>query len=166
MATLSLFRHAKAEQAVPGQEDFDRKLTERGRKDAAQMGELLADLDVDLAIVSPSARTRETCEMATHAWKKAPKVVFDKQLYLCRPSALIARIRQVPEKAESVVLVGHNPCWQEVALALAGDARAAAAMRVKFPTAALAVFKVDGSWAELEPERTTLKRFATPATVA
>jgi len=164
MATLSLFRHAKAEQALPGQEDFDRKLTERGRKDAARMGALLADLDIDLAIVSPARRTRETWEMATHGWKKPPKVVFDNQLYLCRPSMLMARIRQVPEQAESVVLVGHNPCWQDVALAFAGDAREATAMRIKFPTAALAVFKIDGNWNGLEPQQVTLKLFATPAT--
>ncbi len=163
MGTLSLFRHAKAEQALPGQGDFDRRLTERGRADAARMGALLADLGIELAIVSPAARTRETWETATEGWEAPPTVEFDPELYLCRARVLIRRIRKIADEVKSVVLVGHNPCWQEVALWLAQESREAAAMQAKFPTAALAVLHVKGSWSELEPERAKLERFVTPA---
>jgi phosphohistidine phosphatase len=162
MGTLVLFRHAKAEQPAAGQDDFDRALTGRGRADAAAMGDMLAGSGIDLAVVSPAARTRETWAIASARWKAAPAVEFDDALYLCRPGTLIGRLQALSRTVVSVVLVGHNPCWQEVSLWLAGSAPAAATMRTKFPTAAVAVFTVTGSWTEIEPARAKLERFATP----
>ena len=57
-------RHAKAESGVPGQRDFDRSLSARGRDDAARMGRLLAKLRSvpDAIVASPAARAKETAE--------------------------------------------------------------------------------------------------------
>ena len=57
---LILLRHAKAANAEAGMDDFARPLAERGLKDVAVVGRLLAShgLAPDLALVSPARRTR------------------------------------------------------------------------------------------------------------
>ncbi len=165
MPFLTLLRHAKAAVQLPGQEDFDRPLTERGRTDATRMGKLLAELNLDTALVSAAARTTETWNLASadHPIKLQPTV--EQSLYLCRAAHLIERLRALPPDLQSVVVVGHNPCMQEVALWLAGKTKAPGAgqMHEKFPTCALATFELTtGSWGDLTPKAVSFVRFVTP----
>jgi len=165
MAVLTLLRHAKAAQAVSGQEDFDRPLTDGGRTDAAWAGGIIAPFKPDLALVSASKRTSETWEIASQALSKAPDLALERGLYLCSPAQLLKRIQAVPATVRSVVAVGHNPCMEEFALWLASEETEpdALAMREKFPTAAIAVFDLrDGGWSRLGPESVALRRFTTP----
>jgi len=165
MAILSLLRHAKAAQPLPGQQDFVRPLTERGRGDAAWAGKMLAGFRPDLGLVSSAQRTHETWDIAAQALSPAPSAAFELNLYLCSPAQLLARLRTVPAKVRSVVAVGHNPCMHEIAVWLArnADESEAAIMREKFPTAALAIFDLrDGGWSRLNPESVALRRFVTP----
>jgi phosphohistidine phosphatase len=165
MAVLSLLRHAKAAHPLPNQQDFDRKLTERGRNDAAWAGAMLAGFRPELALVSAAERTRETWAIASLGLSPAPELALEQTLYLCSPAQLLARLQAVPATVRSVVAVGHNPCMHEIAVWLARNAeeREAAVMREKFPTAALAIFDLrEGGWARLTPESVALRRFATP----
>ena len=165
MAVLILLRHAKAAQPVPGQEDFDRPLTERGRSDAAWAGGIIAPFKPDLALVSAAWRTRETWEIASQALSKPPEPALERGLYLCSPAHLLKRLQSVPATVRSVVAVGHNPCWEELALWLTAgdDSPEARAMHEKFPTAAIAVFDLrDGGWGRLGPESVAFRRFTTP----
>jgi len=165
MATLCLLRHAKAAQPLSGQQDFDRPLTDRGRSDAAWAGGMLAPLDLDLALVSASQRTRETWDIVSRQLAAQPALALEESLYLCSPTQLIARIQAVPATMRSVVAVGHNPCMQEVAMWLTRRSKgpASAAIREKFPTSALAIFDFpDGDWSRLDPELLTLKRYGAP----
>jgi phosphohistidine phosphatase len=165
MAVLTLLRHAKAAQAVAGQEDFDRPLTERGRADAAWAGQIIAPFKPDLALVSASKRTGETWEIAGQAMAKAPDLALERGLYLCSPAQLLRRIQAVPATVRSVVAVGHNPCMEEFALWLAAEETGPEAqmMREKFPTAAIAIFDLrDGGWSRLGPESVAFRRFTTP----
>lgn len=165
MAVLTLLRHAKAAHPEPGQEDFDRPLTERGRSDAAWAGTVIAPFKPDLALVSAARRTSETWAIASAALAKAPDVARDRDLYLCSPAHLLKRLQALPSSVRSVVAVGHNPSWEEFALWLAGrDADPQAlAMRQKFPTAAIAIFDLrDGGWSRLSPESVAFRRFTTP----
>jgi phosphohistidine phosphatase len=152
---------------VPGQEDFDRPLTERGRGDAAWAGAVVAPFKPDLALVSASRRTSETWEIARQALPKAPELALERDLYLCSPGQLLKRIQAVPATVRSVVAVGHNPCMEEFALWLAADEMEPEAllMRAKFPTAAIAIFDLrDGGWSRLGPESVAFRRFTTPKT--
>jgi phosphohistidine phosphatase len=165
MALLMLFRHAKAAAALPAQQDFDRPLTERGRNDASRIGKVVAEIGVDQAIVSAAKRTCETWEIAARNFRSEPPASIEHALYLCRPNQLIERIRAVPDSCRRVVLIGHNPCWHEVALWLAAGADAGV-LQHKFPTGALAIFSLPGTpWAKLEPKLATLERFVTPGTL-
>jgi phosphohistidine phosphatase len=165
MAVLSLLRHAKTAQPLSGQDDFDRALTERGRHAAAWAGEILLSFQPELALVSAARRTHETWEIASRTLSSAPMLALEKDLYLCGPALLLARLRMVPANVRGVVVVGHNPCMHEVAAWLArhADEPETADLREKFPTAALAIFDLpDGGWSRLSPESVALRRFVTP----
>jgi phosphohistidine phosphatase len=166
MAVLTLLRHAKAAQPVPGQEDIDRALTDRGRADAAWAGGILVPFKPDLALVSVARRTRETWEIASLALGKPAELALEEDLYLCSPAHLLKRIQSVPAEVRSVVAVGHNPCLEELALWLTRDETEPEAllMRRKFPTSAMAIFDLrDGGWSRLAPESLAFRRFATPS---
>jgi phosphohistidine phosphatase len=165
MPVLALFRHAKAAAAVTGQQDFDRPLTERGRADAGRIGRVLAEFPIDTAIVSAAKRTCETWDIAAERFRPELRASIEAGLYLCQPSFLIERVRALPDTCAGAVLIGHNPCWHEVALRLAGGSHAGA-MKHRFPTAALAVFTVGAPWATFDADVVRLERFVTPDTAA
>jgi phosphohistidine phosphatase len=153
MRRLILFRHAKTEARPPGREDFDRVLVERGRADAALMGAVLARAGFapDLALVSPAARARETWELAAPAFPRT-RVEFREGLYDATAEEVAAEVIHDTETAESVMVVGHNPSLQELAvnLLIENDGAAVDIERLSagFPTAAAAVFhrNTAGRW--------------------
>jgi phosphohistidine phosphatase len=71
-------------------------------------------------------------------------------------------LREVPDEVESVMMIGHNPGIQDLALSLAGGGPEIARVRSKFPTAALATLELDGSWRELAPGSAELVSFVKP----
>lgn len=165
MPFLTILRHAKAAPPLPGQDDFDRPLTERGRSDAVHMAKTLGSLGFDLALVSTAARTTETWSILSAALTQPLPATAEDSLYLCRASHLIERVRAVSPDIRSVVIVGHNPALEEVALWLAGKTKAPGIdqMRDKFPTCAAATFELTtGRWSDLAPKSVTFKQFTAP----
>ena len=73
---IILWRHAEAEE---GSNDLARQLTEKGRKQAAQMAEFLhRHLPVDTRIlVSPAVRTQQTASALTKDFITAPSIAPD-----------------------------------------------------------------------------------------
>ena len=150
MDRLILFRHGKAENESASGEDFDRHLAKRGVKDSAEMAESLARLGLipDLVLISPSARTRETWAAAEAAFPDV-EARLEPDLYHAEAGA----IREVAERAgasyRAVMVVGHNPGLQELAVDLLREGCAppslVARAQRRFPTAAAAVFLIDGS---------------------
>src|SRR6266568_543344 len=65
-----------------------------------------------------------------------------------------------------LLIVGHDPAMQELTTALAsgrvGDPGALDRVRVKFPTAAIAVLEFTGTWQELRPGQARLTAFVIP----
>ena len=167
MRRLIILRHAKAvpHHAAP---DFDRALAERGFHDAAEAGRYLADehLLPDVALVSPSLRTKQTWATAAQTVGETP-VVYDERIYEASPDDLLAVVQAADPKARTAVIVGHNPGMAEFARMLVGhgDRYALSRMRGGFPTSALAVldFPVDG-WSEIAVGQGRLDRFVTPGT--
>jgi phosphohistidine phosphatase len=115
----------------------------------------------DLVLCSSARRTRETFERLGLG---AVEIAFEDELYGAPGDALLARVRSVPEPVEDVLLIGHNPGVQDLAMALAGPdlGEGAVRLREKFPTGALAVFEVQGSWSEFAPGRARLASFLVP----
>ncbi len=171
MRRLLLLRHAKSERLTLGADDMARKLNSRGRDDAPKIGMYMArhGLVPDRAMISPSARTRETWDLVAAAFPKRPPHVFDERLYEAGPEAILEVIRECRKAVPTLLVVGHNPGLQELAklLIAAGDADARQRLSEKFPTAALAVidFPFD-DWAKLHPHAGRLDHFVSPRSLA
>jgi phosphohistidine phosphatase len=153
---LAVIRHAKAEQT--GANDFERELTGRGRADATAAGAWLAGVGVapDQALVSAAPRAAQTWEaLASGAdWSVEPDL--DRGLYTAGPDTALDVLRALDEDCRCAVIVGHNPTMEMLAQLLddgEGDAEAGTQMAGGFPTSAVAVFEVDGSWADLASAR-------------
>ena len=123
------------------------------------------DLSVDLVLCSSALRTTETLQHMGRAFGNAEIVVED-GLYGASGDELLDRLRAVPEDADGVALIGHNPGVQDLATELAGDGEDLDRMRAKFPTGALAVLGFDGPWADLGRRACRLVGFVTPKDLA
>lgn len=143
MHRLILLRHGKAEAVSATGSDFDRGLTDRGRRDCALMGRVLADagLAPDLVLVSPARRTQETWEAMAPIFPKA-HVEVARRLYLAPCEQIEAELGPVSERLD-VMVVGHNPGLHEYAMALADQIRPRPHRLDHFPTAAAAVFRIE-----------------------
>jgi phosphohistidine phosphatase len=128
---LILLRHAKAE--PHRSDDHSRVLAARGRADAEAVKALMASLSPELAVVSTSARTRETWALADPGGVPA---VFDDRVY----EASVDDLREVLGEltAGSAVLVGHNPSIEQLAWQLEPNDETSRGMR----TCGVAVFEV------------------------
>src|SRR3977135_1990595 len=100
MRRLMLLRHAKTENDAPSGRDQDRRLDERGRRDAAEIGGWMAGHPPfpDLVLVSTAVRSEQTWDIV---WEKmkgtvpAPGVEFVPELY----GAVLSTLLQVNHAA-------------------------------------------------------------------
>ena len=167
MLTLTLFRHAKSSWADPSLDDFDRPLAPRGEQAAPLMGAFLSErgLIPDLVLCSASRRTRQTLSLAFGQLKSEPEAQFPDEAYHATVPALKAIIRGAPDGAHHLMLVGHNPGLQALALELIGGGDPAGRRGVahKFPSAAVAVMTFDtANWAGIRAGGAYLTIFTTP----
>jgi phosphohistidine phosphatase len=171
MRRLMLLRHAKTENDAPSGRDQDRRLDNRGRHDAAEIGGWIGRHPPfpDLVLVSHAIRAHQTWEIAWEAMKeRAPEPVVElvPDLYGADPALLLQIIRDASASDPArLTLVGHNPGMHELALALAGsgDAAGRKALADNLPTSGLAVldFNID-DWAEVAFRRGRLVLFVSP----
>jgi phosphohistidine phosphatase len=118
---LFVIRHAIAEDAVPGQADADRELTEDGDRKLRQVVKGLRNLRVqfDRVLTSPWARARQTADRLDPISDREPVAT---ELLCQSPRAeLLAMIAEHPT---TVAVVGHEPWLSELVAWLAfGDMR-------------------------------------------
>jgi phosphohistidine phosphatase len=165
--SLFLLRHAKSSWDDPGLDDRDRSLAPRGRRASKLIAAHLRRERIapSLVLCSSARRTRETLERVVPALDAA-NVSIEERLYGASSEGLLQRLREVPADVESVMLVGHQPAIQELALDLAGDGAELARVRAKFPTAALATLLFAGDWSELGPGSAELVAYVKPKELA
>ena len=72
------------------------------------------------------------------------------------------RLRAVEDDVESLMLIGHRPGVEQLALSLAGSGQNLAGLRRKYPTGALATLEFSGRWDDLQPGRAELTDFVPP----
>ena len=166
MRHLLLLRHAKAVAHARGG-DIERELTPRGRREAGLLGRhmLAKGLRPDLALVSASARTRETVALLMAPWPAPAPLDIQRGLYLAEATAMLEALRAAPDEVRTLMVVGHNPGMADLAfnLTATGDPDARMRMMAGFPTCALAVLAFPGeSWAELTFQGARLLSFVTP----
>jgi len=167
MRRLLLLRHAKSERLEPGGRDRDRVLAKRGRADAPKVGAYMVRhaLIPDLIVASASVRTRETWALVAGAFDASPPVKFEERLYEASAPTILQVIKETGPKVETLLLVGHNPGLQELAVMLiaAGDVEMRQRLKEDFPTSALAVidFAVK-DWSRVHRHAGRLEHFVTP----
>jgi phosphohistidine phosphatase len=171
MRRLMLLRHAKTETDAPSGRDQDRRLDERGHRDAAEIGAWLARNPPypDLVQVSPAVRAKQTWELVWEAMKErvpSPQVEYLPELYGADPSQMLQAIRLASvTDPKQLMVVGHNPGMHELALMLigSGDRAGRDALADNLPTSGLAVFEFPADdWNEVSFRRGKLVLFVSP----
>ncbi len=146
MRTLFVMRHCKSRWDQSSVQDIDRKLSARGKRDAQDIGGQLA-MDVptpDLIITSTARRARATAKRVAKAWGYKEKTTQEPRLYDTTRQGCVGVLRALDDSVESVMIVGHNPCLEEIVFFL-GDR----AVQMATGTVARIDLPID-SWQELE----------------
>ncbi|HET6562474.1 MAG TPA: histidine phosphatase family protein [Marmoricola sp.] len=162
MKTLVVVRHAKAEPYA--ETDYARRLTDRGRADAADTGRFLATAGITPthALVSDATRTQETWAELRASLGEGAQEDVSPAYYSASEHDLLEALRSLPPEASCVVLVGHNPTAAHVARLLVdgeGDPDVMRGLLEGFPPAAVAVLELPGDWSELTEGGARLTRF-------
>jgi phosphohistidine phosphatase len=171
MRRLMLLRHAKTENDAPSGRDEDRRLDERGRKDAAEIGGFIASHPPfpDSALVSPAVRAHQTWELAWAAMKdRVPELHVElvPNIYGADPGQLLQCIRDASAAdPQRLLVVGHNPGMHELALALTdgGDEAGRRALADNLPTSGLVILEfATDDWNDVAFRRGRLVQFVSP----
>jgi phosphohistidine phosphatase len=108
---LYILRHATAEEAGPGGDDADRRLTERSRErmKGAAHGFKTLDIKLDAILTSPLPRASETADILAAAYENTPAPQVLPELGAgVAPSEVASALRPFA-KLDSVMIVGHEP---------------------------------------------------------
>jgi phosphohistidine phosphatase len=114
---LILWRHADAEE---GERDLERKLTGKGRKQAARVAQWLQHrLPSKFTVIcSPARRARETADALEARYKISDRLA---------PGAQVGDLVEAagwPKRKGTVILVGHQPDFGRLAAALVAGKQA------------------------------------------
>jgi phosphohistidine phosphatase len=119
-------------------------------------------------LCSTAARARQTLDGLLPFLDPHVTVKLEEQIYRADSDELLERLRELSTNTTSIMLIGHNPSIQELALTLANESgrqqlTARARVAEKFPTGALAAFTVPSDeWSELGRCQAHLERFLVP----
>lgn len=160
--TLLVLRHAKSDWSKD-HADIDRPLTTRGRTTARLMGRFVAASrqEPDVVICSPAVRAQRTLELAMEGGGWQCPVRTADALYGDGVGAVLHELRKVADEDETVMVVGHQPTWQDLVQSAIGGGH------IGFPTACLA--RVDfavARWADVQLGDGVLSALVPPALFA
>lgn len=160
MKRLVIVRHAKAVKGAARMRDLDRPLTARGEADARELGRRLGRRGVhpDAIVTSPAERARATAKLIAREldfpWSE---IRAEARVYLAQPEVLLEIVREFEDRAESVLLVGHNNGLSEFAEDLARD------FHESLPTcAAVALDLPADTWRGVRPGKAGLLFYHNP----
>ena len=161
---LVLVRHAQAADAPA---DADRPLTGFGSRRAAAIGTWLeqSGLVPRHVLVSPARRAAQTWEQASQQLPAGPRATVDGRVYDNTVEAVLAAVRDAPDEAGTLVVVGHNPSIGELAVDLddgSGDPGARREVGAGFPTGGVAVYLLTGPFSAVAPGTARLDAFTVP----
>ncbi|MDA2814872.1 histidine phosphatase family protein [Nocardiopsis sp. RSe5-2] len=147
--TLVIVRHAQAQHGIG--EDHARQLTVKGRRQAQEVGTLLADAGIlpDQVICSTSTRTRETLELALEQMPGRPQIDFEEAAYGASGRELYELVNLVPKDVGTVMLVGHNPAVAQMASEFIDLGPHGGFLQ--FPPASVAVVRMEVEWLYAAP---------------
>jgi phosphohistidine phosphatase len=164
MKTLLIMRHAKTQSEAPAG-DLARELTERGHRNARAMGAHIHNLigTPDTIITSDATRARQTAKIVAPAVAFAAPLTVEPRIYAADLDTLLVVVRRIPDEVQTAIIIGHNPGFEELAAALAGNPE----QEVRLPTSGLALLEFDAKrWDAVRAGAGRLREVATPRTIA
>jgi phosphohistidine phosphatase len=167
MKRLFLLRHAKSSRKDSSLADRDRPLAGRGRRASHAMASYMREHAIEPALVlcSSAARARQTLDGVAPGLG-SPEVQIEPCLYEASAAGLLSRLQRVGDDVPSVMLIGHNPAIERLALDLANGGPELADLGEKYPTGALAILEFGGTWRGLQPDSARLVEFVKPRDLA
>jgi phosphohistidine phosphatase len=163
MKTLLVLRHAKTQSDAPNG-DHARELTERGHQDAKKMAAYITKQfgAPDAIVTSDARRAMQTAEIVADGVGFANPLTVDPRIYAASLDTLLNVVRELPDAAETVILVGHNPGFEELSEALSRGHK-----DVRLPTSAFAHLEFDvPTWVAVQSGSGQLRKIATRHTIA
>lgn len=161
MKTVFLLRHAKSSWDDPSLDDHDRPLASRGLKDAPRMGKAFRKREIppDRLLCSTALRARQTADLFREEARIWDLPVVERRLYGASVSDVLEIVQELPDETKRVMLVGHNPTFEDVIQVLTRSIH-------PMPTAALACvdFEVE-RWKQALPGTGRLRWLLTPKKV-
>jgi len=167
MKRLTLLRHAKSSWDDPVARDFDRPLNAKGHRAGRTVGQEMRRLGLhfDAIVASPAARVVETLEEVAQGFGTPLSPRFDERIYLASRDALLDLVRTTDDAIASLLLVGHSPGLERLALHLAGvkDKKLRESVEEKYPTGALVEIDLPVEhWEDIGDSEGTITRFIRP----
>ena len=160
MKALLILRHAKAEKDA-SQGDKGRALTRRGRRDAAAIGQWMGALvgSPDAVVTSDARRAQETADLVASAIGFTGPITTEPDIYDADRDTLLRVVRRLPDSADCVLLVGHNPGCEQLAALLAGEEATVSPL----PAARLVYLEFEVmTWRDVRPGEGRLRGVYTP----
>jgi phosphohistidine phosphatase len=146
MKTLLLMRHGKASwKDVKKGDDKLRPLTKKGEKDAQKMSDLLDEKEIlpQVILTSTAKRARETANVFLAQCCGEIAFVVKEALYLAEPQAVIEVLKTFQDRADRVMVIGHNPGLESLLQQFTGNVES-------LSTASIAYLELPiGSWADI-----------------
>jgi len=157
MKKLILIRHGEAEPETNSTSDFDRNLTDRGKKDAAKMAAMLLNRvpAPEIIISSPAFRAINTAHIfaATFGFDD---VNPDAAIYEASAETLLKIVNQLSDDQMVACLVGHNPGVSNLLYTLTGEI-------TTMPTSAWVEVELNAeNWAEASADTGKLLQYQHP----
>ena len=123
MKRLSILRHAKSSWDKPDLKDIDRPILPKGIKRTKRICKYLRDnsLIPDCIITSPALRALETANIVIEELNLSLIPQIDEDFYPGRIEEIVDKVSELNSELKHVLLVGHNPCFTDLASELANN---------------------------------------------
>ena len=99
---------------------------------------------VDLVVSSPARRASETAEIVAGKLNVEHPILWREDMYNAKSMALLAVLQSLPEDAQHVVFVGHNPGMEGVVSGLSSGATHG--LNLRMAPAAIATLRLELYW--------------------
>ena len=158
MKKLYIVRHTHKAQEKPGQDDYDRELSQEGLEEATQIAQKLSNTSIktDLIVSSPAVRTRQTAEIFADILNYDKSIMYNEVLYLAFVNELLETISYTFDTVDTMILIGHNPSLTALAITLID-------FKEKFEIGGIMEIEFDcNSWIDIGKENAKLVSYILP----
>ncbi len=123
----------------------------------------------DHAIISDAVRTTETWNLVAQDLSLDITTNITRSFYLAPPLTMLNTIKEAPDTAETIIVIGHQPGMSVLVERLSDGSEPANRNRAfqHFPTAATALIDMPvESWADVDFGKGVFSRFSSPKELA